>query len=130
MKCSQVHSYSTRLALRGDLFLERKNTFQYGIRSIEYNGARLWNMIPSHIREAPLPQFLKIILKNIFSLNTIQHKIVPFLNKGVPAAITPETDQNGLSSGQFLEEYASTCGISFFLLLKFVIFFLLCEAAL
>ena len=52
VKCSQVHSYSTRLASRGDLFPERKNTFQYGIRSIEYNWARLWNMIPSHIREA------------------------------------------------------------------------------
>ena len=34
VQCSQVHHYSTRLASRGDLFLERKNTFQYGIRSI------------------------------------------------------------------------------------------------
>ena len=34
VQCSQVHHYSTRLASRGDLFLERKNTFQCGIRSI------------------------------------------------------------------------------------------------
>ena len=27
VNCSQVHSYCTRLASRGDLFLERKNTF-------------------------------------------------------------------------------------------------------
>ena len=51
VKCSQVHGHGTRLTSRGDLFLGRKNTFQYGIRSIEYKGARLWNMIPSHIRE-------------------------------------------------------------------------------
>ena len=55
VKCSQVHGYSTRLASYGNLFLERKNIFQYGIRSIKYNGARLWNMIPSHIREASSP---------------------------------------------------------------------------
>ena len=66
VKCSQVHSYSTRLASRGGLFLERKNTFQYGIMSIEYNGARLWNMIPSHIREASSPSVLKNNLKNYF----------------------------------------------------------------
>ena len=34
--CSQGHRFNTRLASRGDLFLERKNTFQYGIRSIEF----------------------------------------------------------------------------------------------
>ena len=50
--CSQLHHLNTRLASRGDLFLERKNTFQYGIRSIEYNGARLWNMLPVSIRES------------------------------------------------------------------------------
>ena len=55
VQCAQIHSYSTRLASRGDLFLERKNTFQYGIRSIEYNGARLWNMVPVNIRESPSP---------------------------------------------------------------------------
>ena len=66
VKCSQVHSYSTRLASRGDLFLERKNTFQYGIRSIEYNGTRLWNMIPSHIREASSSSVFKNNLKKYF----------------------------------------------------------------
>ena len=38
---SERHHSNIRLASHGDLFLERKNTFQYGIRSIEYNGARL-----------------------------------------------------------------------------------------
>ena len=50
--CSQVHRFSTRLALRGDLFLERKNTFQYGIQSITFTGAGLWNMLPVPLRES------------------------------------------------------------------------------
>ena len=52
VSCSELRHFNTRLASRGDLFLERKNTFQYGIRSIEYNGARLWNMLPVSIRES------------------------------------------------------------------------------
>ena len=52
VSCSQLHHFNTRLASRGDLFLERKNTFQYGIRSIEHNGVRLWNMLPVSIRES------------------------------------------------------------------------------
>ena len=68
------------------------------------------------LQELSRPQFLKTILKNIFSLNTIQHKIVTFWYKGVPAEITSETEQNGLSSGQFLqgEEASLICdGIIF-----------------
>ena len=44
------HNFNNGLASRGDLFLERKNTFQYGIKSIEYSGARLWNMLPVALR--------------------------------------------------------------------------------
>ena len=66
VQCAQIHSYSTRLASRGDLFLERKNTFQYGIRSIEYNGARLWNMVPVHVRESPSPSVFRSNLKKYF----------------------------------------------------------------
>ena len=50
---SEVHGYNTRLASRGDLFLTRKTTFRYGVRSIQYSGARLWNSIPILIREFP-----------------------------------------------------------------------------
>ena len=66
VQCTQIHSCSTRLASRGDLFLERKNTFQYGVRSIEYNGARLWNMVPVHIRESPSPSVFRSKLKKHF----------------------------------------------------------------
>ena len=68
VQCAQIHSYSKRLASRGDLFLERKYKFQLcGIRSIEYNGVRLWNMVPVHIREAPSPSVFRSNLKKIFS---------------------------------------------------------------
>ena len=52
---SEVHGDNTRLASRGDLFLTRKTTFQYGVRSFEYLGARLRSSIPVLIRESPLP---------------------------------------------------------------------------
>ena len=61
---SERHTYNTRLASRGDLFLERRNTFQYGIRSIEYNGARLWNMLPVTLRESSSPPVFQSDLKN------------------------------------------------------------------
>ena len=63
VSCSQLHHFNTRLAPRGDLFLERKNTFQYGIRSIEYNGARLWNMLPVSIRESSSGSVFQFELK-------------------------------------------------------------------
>ena len=47
---SELHSYNTRGAARGDLFLVRKNTLQYGLRSICFNGAKIWNTIPSDIK--------------------------------------------------------------------------------
>ena len=61
--CAQIHSFNTHLAARGDLFLERKNTFQYGIRSIEFTGARLWNMLPTQLRESSLPSVFRTNLK-------------------------------------------------------------------
>ena len=51
--CYGVHSINTRQASRGDLFLTRKTTFQYGIRSIQYSGAVLWNSLPVSIQNSP-----------------------------------------------------------------------------
>ena len=47
---SDVHSICTRQAIRDDLFLERRHTIQYGIRSVQYSGAELWNSIPVELR--------------------------------------------------------------------------------
>ena len=53
-----------KLAFGGELFLERKNTFQYGIKSIEYNGARLWNILPVALRESSSRSVYRSDLKN------------------------------------------------------------------
>ena len=47
---SSKHSLGTRQSKKGNLFLERQNTVQYGIRSIHYSGAKLWNSVPPEIR--------------------------------------------------------------------------------
>ena len=38
VKCSQVHNYSTRLASRGDLFLERKTHFNMELGQLNIMG--------------------------------------------------------------------------------------------
>ena len=50
---SESHQYNTRSASRGDLFLVRKNTVQYGLCSICFDGVKSWNTIPSDIRNSP-----------------------------------------------------------------------------
>ena len=44
-----VHSHETRQAAGGDIFQSVRNTFLYGLRSIKYYGAKLWNGIPTFI---------------------------------------------------------------------------------
>ena len=46
-----MHHFDTHAASRCDLFLSIKNTFIYGMRSIQYSGARLWNTLPALIRD-------------------------------------------------------------------------------
>ena len=38
--------------LRGDFYLVRKNTVQYGVKSIQYMGATLWNNLPVELRHS------------------------------------------------------------------------------
>ena len=66
---SDVHNYNTRMASRGDLFLQRKHTFQYGIRYIQYTGARLWNMIPVSLRSSPSSSVFRSELKTYLLSN-------------------------------------------------------------
>ena len=49
---SAIHSYNTRGAAHGDYFIVRKNMLVYGIRSICFNGAKIWNNIPPEIRDS------------------------------------------------------------------------------
>ena len=50
---SSVHQYSTRQASQGNLFLFQKYSFQYGLKSIRYLGAKLWDSLPVKISYAP-----------------------------------------------------------------------------
>ena len=63
-----MHHYGTRAASRGDLFLQRKNTFSYGIRSIQYrySGARLWNTLPAPIRDSQSVSVFRLQVKALF----------------------------------------------------------------
>ena len=57
-----VHGIGTCQAWKGDLYALRYNTTQYGIRSIHYSGVRLWNSLPTEIKETrSLPNFRKKI---------------------------------------------------------------------
>ena len=61
-----MHHYNTRAASRGDLFLQRKNTFIYGIRSIQYSGSRLWNTLPVPIRDSQSVSVFRSQVKALF----------------------------------------------------------------
>ena len=63
---TDVHSYNTRSAARGDFFILQKNTLQYGLRSIRFNGAKIWNNIPPEIRDASSVRNFKNNLKNLY----------------------------------------------------------------
>ena len=56
---SHIHLHNTRSAARGDFFMVRKNTLQYGWRSISFHGAKIWNNIPSEIRDSQSVRTLK-----------------------------------------------------------------------
>ena len=60
---SSVHQYYTRHASQGDLYMSRKNSLQYGLKSIRYLGAKLWNTLPVEIRNAPSKISFKTRLK-------------------------------------------------------------------
>ena len=63
---ASIHSHNTRQLTSGDLFLAQKNTLQYGLRSIRYMGAKLWNGLPSAITALSSKFLLKKHLKSYF----------------------------------------------------------------
>ena len=63
-----VHHYNTRQALKGDIFMTRENTLQYGLRCVRYAGAKSWNSIPDVIRQSPsVSNFRRKLKFHIFS---------------------------------------------------------------
>ena len=67
---SSVHQYSTRQASQGDLYMFKQNSLQYGLKSIRYHGAKLWNTLPLELRNAPTKVMFKTKLK-IYLLNKV-----------------------------------------------------------
>ena len=67
---SSVHQYSTRQASQGDLYLTRKNSLQYGLKSLRYLGAKLWNTLSAELRNASSKILFKRNLK-IYLLNKV-----------------------------------------------------------
>ena len=60
---STVHCHNTKQSTRGDLFLANINTAQYGLKSIRYLGAKLWNELPIALRTSPSKFTFKKSLK-------------------------------------------------------------------
>ena len=59
---------SYNILTMGNLFLVRRNTDQYGIRSIRFYGVILWNLIPLEIRNLTSTACFRTELKNIIFL--------------------------------------------------------------
>ena len=67
---SDVHQHDTRQARKGDIFMARHNTLQYGERSIRYSGAKSWNNIPLNIKQSPsVTSFRRQLKLHLFSAN-------------------------------------------------------------
>ena len=64
-----IFSSVTRQAAKGDIFQSIRNTFLYGLRSIKYFGAKLWNDIPTFIKMS-------------VSFNVFKSKLKEFLING------------------------------------------------
>ena len=61
-----IHDYSIRQAAGGNIFVERKSTWQYGIKSVKHAGTKSCNTIPIEIRSPSIltlrSNFLKFLL--------------------------------------------------------------------
>ena len=69
---SDIHHIGTRQAKKGNLYVEHRNTTQYGILSIRYAGARHWNDLPTELKESKSLFSFKTKLKNHFLSSYIQ----------------------------------------------------------
>ena len=70
---ANFHQHSTRQSNPGNLFLTHRNSFRYGLKSIRYMGAKMWNDLPVEIRNSPskysFKNNLKIFLQNNIVIN-------------------------------------------------------------
>ena len=60
------HSYNTRQASKGNIYLTGVNTTQYGKRSATYAGGILWNTLSVELRKSPSLQTFKKSLQALY----------------------------------------------------------------
>ena len=64
----------TKQASRDDIFMTRKNTLQYGLRSVRFAGAKSWNSISDDIKKSP-SAFIFVVNSNlVYSLQNTRSK--------------------------------------------------------
>ena len=78
---SSTHAMGTRQATMGNLFLQRRNTDQYGIRSVQYSGVKLWNSVPAKIRVSTSITKFRSELKSIYHESSDILEIKKTVNK-------------------------------------------------
>ena len=74
--CNQgIHEHSTRSNFNvnngiiiNNLFVPSANTSNYGLKQLKVNGPRIWNKLPSYLKnDSSLNVFLKIIYHSTYS---------------------------------------------------------------
>ena len=74
---SSIHSYYTRHSTHGDIYIEKKNTLQFGLRSIRCMGAKLWNDLPLEVRNSTSKFLFKRKVK-LYLQDTMEMKVETF----------------------------------------------------
>ena len=62
-----IHNHNTRANSDMNLYIPRRYTTHYGLKSIKYNGAKLWNEVSS---------FIKLIKSNIIFVKTLKEQLI------------------------------------------------------
>ena len=60
---TEVHTHNTRYAYNGNLHIRSVRTTRYGLKSIQNEGTRFWNIIPAPIKNKPSKMSFKTNLK-------------------------------------------------------------------
>ena len=68
---SSKHTIRTHQSTTGNLFSERRNTDQYGRRSIQFYGVILWNSVPPEIRNLTSTACFRTELQKDISLSML-----------------------------------------------------------
>ena len=63
-KASDVHHHQTRFSSNEKLYINQVNTTQYGLRTVHFSGAELWNSLSNELKQNHSFPSFKINLRN------------------------------------------------------------------